>query len=386
MTATNSFSQRWSGGGRIIDVVDEILVKAPKATGLAIHWQLFGSNGQEKADYSKGVLERFTRRAPKNFTRENKPENIHIPDNCYVKVIGNPRKINLFRTPHRAEYFLTCYSVDENLRYADVRPAVVADKIVINHYHCKSREEYSRKRERGDAVNFRSAASYNDRKFSVGDRNEEFDDSILKYRAERAKIYQPPDKSHTDERLLNALERNLSPTLSSDTPPEFYTDKIETFLTCRAVSSYLQTKFANNSQKLFDEPLFTAILESLDQMTLQDAQLLIRDLPNFLTLPDSAVKVIRNEVFRRQAKFYEEVSLVAILKSLEQMTIPDMQLLIRDLPNLMSLPYPVIKELRDEILKFVPKIMEELTLMGGDSLRFREFIEMDYIQDWLKLI
>ena len=53
----------------ITEVVDEILSNAPNAAGLSIHWQIYGSNGQEKADYSRGVLERFTRRAEKNFGR-----------------------------------------------------------------------------------------------------------------------------------------------------------------------------------------------------------------------------------------------------------------------------------------------------------------------------
>ena len=29
--------------------------------GVAFNWKLFGSNGQDKADYSKGVIERFTK-------------------------------------------------------------------------------------------------------------------------------------------------------------------------------------------------------------------------------------------------------------------------------------------------------------------------------------
>ena len=48
----------------ITETLDEILKNFPDASGLAINWQLFGSNGQETADFSRGVLERFTRRAP----------------------------------------------------------------------------------------------------------------------------------------------------------------------------------------------------------------------------------------------------------------------------------------------------------------------------------
>ena len=43
----------------IMEVVNEIMDKNPLAGSLSIYWQFFGSSGQEKADYSKGVLERF---------------------------------------------------------------------------------------------------------------------------------------------------------------------------------------------------------------------------------------------------------------------------------------------------------------------------------------
>ena len=45
----------------IVEVFAEILSRDQNAAGLAMHWQCFGSGGQEKADHSRGVLERFTR-------------------------------------------------------------------------------------------------------------------------------------------------------------------------------------------------------------------------------------------------------------------------------------------------------------------------------------
>ena len=52
----------------ISEVLDEVFSYNQSIAGLAINWQYYGSNGLTKADFSKGVLERFTRRAPKNFT------------------------------------------------------------------------------------------------------------------------------------------------------------------------------------------------------------------------------------------------------------------------------------------------------------------------------
>ena len=41
----------------IVETVDEILSQAPNAAGVIINWQFFGSNGHERADFSRGVLE-----------------------------------------------------------------------------------------------------------------------------------------------------------------------------------------------------------------------------------------------------------------------------------------------------------------------------------------
>ncbi len=172
-------------GQNITQVVDEILSGKPNAASLAINWQIFDSNGHEAADLSRGVLERFTRRAP--------------VANRHVKTVSNPRKIN---------------------------NPVTAEKIAVNHYCTKSREEFTSKQNRGrsDAV-----SKYGNDWFDVYNRNNEFDDGILRYRAARAKTYQPPDKSRAAERLLNALMVNLSPTLLPNTPQEFYRGKLETF-------------------------------------------------------------------------------------------------------------------------------------------------------------
>lgn len=123
-----------------------------------------------------------------------------------------------------------------------------------------------------------------------------FDDSILAYRDARAKLYQPPDKSHTDERLLSALEKNLAPTLQADTPQDFYARKIENFLTYRAVAAYLKTRLKDNTQvKFFEEASLKAILKSLKQRyTFADAGLLVQELPTLLKLLYLVVEELRN--------------------------------------------------------------------------------------------
>lgn len=303
----------------IAEVVDEILSHNANAAGLAINWQLFGSNGQETADYSRGVLERFTRRAPSNWAPDG-------TGNAHVKTISNPRKINYFSIPHFAFYFEGVFAVNEKggIVHGPFNKPVTAEKIVINHYSVKSREEYAKKVSRGAADH----ARYYMKNFDNSDHNDEFDDGILKYRAERMKNYRPPDLAHTDERLLNALTKNLSPTLIPYTPQKFYAGKMETFLTCRAVAAYLQSRITDSTP----------------------------------------------------AKFFEEAALKAILRAIFQMTFADARLFLRELPKLLKLPYPVIKDLRQVAIDIIPQMMN---VMKTASL-WREFVELDYLQELLK--
>ena len=314
-------------GGGIIDVVDEILPRNPNAAGLAVNWQMFGSNGQEKADYSRGVMERFTRRYPKPKT---------APKTSWIKTVANPRKINFYSTSHCPFYFEGCYSVNENGNVAPGQeiPFVHAEKIILNHYHTKSHEEYLKKIARGPADgNIRTYERYaKATAFEPNGYDGEFDDGILRYRDERAKTFKLPDKSQAPARLLNALTTNLSPTLLPTTPPQFYAGKMETFLTCRAVAEYLKTH-------------------------LTDAE---------------------------PAKFFEEAALKAILRTLASggMTFADVRLLLRELPNLLGLPYPVTKDLRDACLNIIPQLMKTLR----ENIMWRDYVELDYLQSLLKLI
>ena len=216
---------------------------------------------------------------------------------------------------------------EDNVRVqgATNRP-VAAKKIVVNHYQIKSLEEYTVKLQRGAADG--NSYEYADSKFKLYDYNEEFDDGILKYRDARAKIYRPPDISHTDERLLKSLIKNLSPTLLPDTPQEFYTGKMETFLTCRAVASYLKEKYPNNSA----------------------------------------------------VKFLEEISLAAILNSLDKMTLGDAQLLTFDLPKILRLPYPVVKKIRTAVVNRLPEIIAKMRM----RCCYREVMELDYLREFLE--
>jgi len=267
----------------IVEVVDEILSRDTNAAGLAVNWQCFGSNGQEKADFSRGVLERFTRRAPSNWTRSTAPSG-----NELIKTLANPRMISHIINPHFAFYFEGVFAVNENGSFVQnaFNEPVTADKIVVNHYFTKSHEEYLQKMNRGrsDILSKRSEENFNSH-----DRNEVFDDGILNYRAARAENFS--FESEADK--LNRVTEALTDTLTA------YADgakfSVETALTCRAVSSYLLEKFPRDADvwQICEEASLDAILKSLHGMRLAEARLLIRELPKLLRLPYPAVNDLR---------------------------------------------------------------------------------------------
>ena len=156
----------------IIEIVDEAFASNPNVAALGANWVVYGSNGQEKAELTRGVLERFTAR----------DSNV----NSHTKPITNPRLINFFPNSHYAIYFDGKYSVNENGKpfQGPFNEEKTADKISVNHYHTKSYEEYVTKRTRGDTVAF-NGDKYSDNMFKSLDRNEVSDDSIVKYQKAR---------------------------------------------------------------------------------------------------------------------------------------------------------------------------------------------------------
>ena len=308
----------------VAEVVDEILLRDPNAAGLSIHWQEFGSNGLEKADYSRGVLERFTRRARKDFYGKFTDSKVitHTLGNIHLKVIANPRFIKQAGSPHFANYFAGLYSVNETgtpLAPSHYSYPVVADKIAINHYRCKSKEEFQNKLIRGFATHHSSNAEC----FEHFDNNEEFDDGILKYQAERAENF----SLESDEQKFNRVIEALIETLSSYGNGKIF--DMETALTCLSLSSYLRGKFPNDSDDW---------------------------------------------------RICEKKSLEAILNSIRNLSPAEAQLFIRELPKLLSLPYPAV----EKILHNALKIIEQMMAFARVNKAWPDYIELDYLKDLLK--
>ncbi len=263
----------------IAEVVDEILSRNERAAGVAINWQCFGSSGQEAADYSRGVLERFMRRAPSDWA----PDDL---GNAHVKTISNPRKIKLIHNAHCARYFINRCSVNENgkqipgERLHAFNNPVTVEKIAINHYYTKSREEFVKKIRRGRCDN--PTNNYKMAFFDEYNHNEIFDDGILKYRAARAENFFFETNNDRIIRVINALTTALT-----------NVNDMETALTCRAVSSYLRDNLHDDRFKSCEEVALVAALKSLNDCTYADAQIFIRSLPELLNLPYPVVADVR---------------------------------------------------------------------------------------------
>ncbi|MBR1646874.1 MAG: glycosyltransferase family 92 protein [Selenomonadaceae bacterium] len=260
----------------IVEVADEVLSRNNRAQALAIRWRIFGSNGQKTADYSRGVLERFTRRAP-DEDETSEP---------YVKIVGNPRSMKFFAGSHFATHFGGNFTVDEfGNKVTTYRTAgTLVEKIVLNHYAAKSFEEFSRKDRRGFADNA-NVRPYTKELFNSLDLNEVFDEDILIYRNVRIENF----SLENDEQRIRRVEKFLIDTLTQqspfDVPAEFFTDKLETFLTCRKLAEVFGTRIGNKTAEEYALVWIYQSFVTRHPFNYAELQLLLNELPALLKRP-----------------------------------------------------------------------------------------------------
>ncbi len=282
----------------IVEVVDEILSKVSGAVGLVVHWQCFGSNGLDKADYSRGVLERFTRRAEKNFnhiTKDDEKRLLFCIGNVFLKIILNPRYTKTVYV-HDASHFEGRFHVNEDsikLFQNAVSLNIAAEKIVVNHYFTKSREEFIFKHNRGRAD---SGTKWSSKFFDAYNRNEVFDDGILKYRAARAEKFSFESNEQRINRVISCLFR----TLTKNSPTN-----LETLLKCWAVAEKFQIKIDNS---LAEEVALGRLHRALTTNPIDRAevQMLLKALPEILSRPFPICKEINQLVQNNNLTDYIE--------------------------------------------------------------------------------
>ena len=208
-------------------------------------------------------------------------------DNAHVKLICNPRFIDIMLTPYSCNHFLDMYACDENGKVVmnDVHNDFPGSKIVINNYKTKN-----------------------------------YDNEILQYIELRKSIYEEKIETlqESANRRFNEIFNVLSPIaifthLSTDAlntaPKDFFMNKIHVFLTCLSIINELKSIMLDKADSTYlEETLLKCIYNSLS---------------------------------------YEGGGMDAC----------QLQILVRELPNILSLQYPVVNDIKKICIKFIPQLM-----------------------------
>lgn len=336
----------------IAEVVDEILNLHPKVEGVEISLIPYGSSGYKTADYTRGVLERFTHRVEK------------FPES--TKTIINPRKVSHMWSPHFAIYFKGFLGAQQ--KDFEASPEIdfaLNDKIVMNHYHTKSFEEYV-KRKSGTDAGFGDAWENIEKIFEETDSksNEVFDDEILRYRAARQhelvpsgdviKFFSERNKIDFDK-IFKALAQNLLPIDLGDDVKNFFSVSQNQLNYFRAVNEF----YKSVSKDFFEGKLET-----------------------FMTCLNVSNFLKENYVDEDLGRNFEKISLTAIVKTLQAgTTVADLQFLLQEMPNLLKLPYPAVHKIRkicaDMIVEWRNTLKEFIT-SAAQLKMWEEIFRWDY--------
>lgn len=156
-----------------VDDIKDFLRTKDNHPAVVVNWVMFDSNGLDKREKDKTVIESFVR-VYENYQKEI---------NKTIKSIVKPEKVRFTTSVHACNYKNNELAVDENgneycgnLYFQTEKNSI--NKIRINHYHCKSREEYLSKINKGFADKKR-ARVFDETKLNF--ENTTYDYVILKY-------------------------------------------------------------------------------------------------------------------------------------------------------------------------------------------------------------
>lgn len=350
----------------IVEVVDEIFEKHPKAAALGANIFTYGSNYQDKADYTKGVLERFTRRASVDDTPIFEVNGLH-GGTAHISTIANPRRIDFFGNPHYAIYIVRNFAINENgdkIPFFSNYPPTVK-KIVMNHYSVKSREEYEGKIRRGTADAVYNI--YKAEKFLHEKDNEIFDDSILKYRKRRqAELVPKGDILQKFAKLKLIKINKLLAALSSTLLPGFVVDDAQSFF-----SDY---------QKGYE--YFSSLTKFFNETQIDFFQNKTETYLTCLALSGLLKGTFLDDEFK---KLFEEFSLYFVYKTFrtENLEVADIHMLINELPKILALPYPAVEKIRKFCFAMIPPFMD--IFREYNPVSWKSFAHFQYILDMLKV-
>lgn len=164
---------------KVYNVVSELIRKAGKgAAGIGVNWCIYGSAHLEKKP--KGLI-------IENFIYRGKSGTETHWGNFHIKTICNPRLVKNYISPHYPIYKLGGYNINDSdgkRLWGWFCHDVKWQNLRINHYYCKSKEQYIQKISRGfgDRV-----GEYDMKQFNDYDLNDVKDESMLVY-ADKMKI------------------------------------------------------------------------------------------------------------------------------------------------------------------------------------------------------
>lgn len=157
-----------TGHRELFGEIEDFFREKEKAGGLAVNWLCYGSGGHEGKP--KGaVVENYLYRAETQFEH-----------NRHVKMVADPKRVLAFVTPHNPVCYRGYHNMTESgeVLHEPFSKKVSVEKFRVNHYFTKSKEEYMQKMDRGKADS-RKKRTMED--FEIHDRNEVFDDDLLRY-------------------------------------------------------------------------------------------------------------------------------------------------------------------------------------------------------------
>lgn len=286
-------------GGSIAEVAEEIFNQDENIGGVELNSFTY-SAGNIDGEPEGSLLDNFTRRG-------RKPNEISA-------TIANPRRIDYFHNTRYAIYFDGAFRLNEySGKVIGADRSSVSEKIILNSY--KKVDEPKKDPTQNSLTNlqrFLSGSFY---------RRNIFDDAIVVYRDERKAALSDDEivSNIDDAKILSTLAKTLLPDFDADNaeeyfkapenqlkyfraiaefyitaPDEFFQDKLETFVTCFNVASYLKKNLLGETVgKLFEEAALNAICQTLcTNIAPVDAYLLIRQLPEILQLKYQTVDVL----------------------------------------------------------------------------------------------
>jgi hypothetical protein len=156
----------------------EFLADYKEYPAVALHWQIFGSNGNKTMPPGPVI---------KEYSRRERNPNMHVK--CFVR----PDRVSNYRNSHSWYYLGMERAVTEQGKavYGSVSFPPTAEKAWINHYHHKSDQEYFEKSERKSIVD-KGTMEFGNRSverhhITEKTSNEVYDQSAVDYYLERCK-------------------------------------------------------------------------------------------------------------------------------------------------------------------------------------------------------